>query len=104
MKKQFASALMRSFDKIPPGSLPPAHRFVLIALAYHADDSRRTNPSVADLKQLTTYSEQTIAATLRELLAAGWITAQPTDDDGKAPTYIMNETGGAVHQDSSQKL
>lgn len=64
------------------------NRFVLFALAYHADDEGRCTVSLNDLSAFTLYSAPLIRASLRDLQAEHGL-VETTSTPSKANTYRL---------------
>jgi DNA-binding MarR family transcriptional regulator len=72
--------------------LAPTPRFVLLALADHADDAGRCYPSIARLAQRTGLSPRSIQTSIKKLQAKGYIDVEVNAGKRGTNVYVLRLT------------
>jgi len=70
-------------------ALKATPRFVLVALAEHADDKGRCYPSIARLARRTGLSERAVQSSIKRLCAAGFINVELNAGKRGTNVYVL---------------
>lgn len=79
--------------------LAPTPRFVLVALAEHADDAGQCYPSVARLARRTGLSKRSVQNSIKRLRVAGYLDVNPNAGKRGTNFYQLHVTSAG---DASQ--